>query len=53
MAMRVVPAMDELKHRQLGLLTGSRPLTVDEPPRQSRENVLAHRVISGVADTSH
>ena len=47
--MRVVPPLDELKHRLFGFLTGSQSHPVDELALQGGEEGLTHRVVVRVA----
>jgi len=51
--MRVVPALDELKHRGLRLCFGAKPETLKQLALQRREEALAHRVVIAIPDRAH
>src|SRR4029078_1286301 len=51
--MRVVPDLDELKHRGLRLCFGAKPETLKQLALQRREEALAHRVVIAIPARAH
>src|SRR5579864_5227127 len=50
---RVVPALDPLEHRHLGLGLALEPPSVQELTLERGEEALRHRVVVGIADRAH
>lgn len=51
--MRVIPALDELEHRQPRLDLGLEAAAREQFALQGREEAFAHRVVEAIADRAH
>src|SRR5256886_11438131 len=52
-APRVVPAFDEIEHGQARVGRRAEALTIEQLALERREEALAHRVVVGIAHTTH